>query len=162
MLFRSEMVEALGYRIRRLFVGVFVAGSALAGLGGVMWGLYQQSVRRSGWLVRRISLRDFSGSSSTSTPAVRSSGRMSSKIRPLESASVITVMLSKKRDAEKPMGDSVVPSCQVQAAGPALPDCRRAAPSGGSVVREAASLGAHAFTRSMSAPMPRNLASIWS
>lgn len=39
-----EMVEALGYRIRRLFVGVFVAGSALAGLGGVMWGLYQQNV----------------------------------------------------------------------------------------------------------------------
>ena len=39
-----EMVEALGYRIRRLFVGVFVAGSALAGLGGVMWGLYQQIV----------------------------------------------------------------------------------------------------------------------
>ncbi|UUX95810.1 branched-chain amino acid ABC transporter permease [Aquabacterium sp. J223] len=39
-----EMVESLGYRIRRLFVGVFAAGSALAGLGGVMWGLYQQSV----------------------------------------------------------------------------------------------------------------------
>jgi branched-chain amino acid transport system permease protein len=39
-----EMVEAMGYRIRRLFVGVFVVGSALAGLGGVMWGLYQQSV----------------------------------------------------------------------------------------------------------------------
>jgi len=39
-----EMVEALGYRIRRLFIGVFVMGSALAGLGGVMWGLYQQSV----------------------------------------------------------------------------------------------------------------------
>ena len=39
-----EMVESLGYRIRRLFVGVFVAGSALAGLGGVMWGLYQQSL----------------------------------------------------------------------------------------------------------------------
>jgi len=39
-----EMVEALGYRVRRLFVGVFVAGSALAGLGGVLWGLYQQSV----------------------------------------------------------------------------------------------------------------------
>jgi branched-chain amino acid transport system permease protein len=38
------MVESLGYRIRRLFVGVFVAGSALAGLGGVMWGLYQQAV----------------------------------------------------------------------------------------------------------------------
>jgi branched-chain amino acid transport system permease protein len=39
-----EMVESLGYRIQRLFVGVFVAGSALAGLGGVMWGLYQQTV----------------------------------------------------------------------------------------------------------------------
>jgi branched-chain amino acid transport system permease protein len=38
------MVESLGYRIRRLFVGVFVTGSALAGLGGVLWGLYQQSV----------------------------------------------------------------------------------------------------------------------
>ncbi|WP_422010841.1 branched-chain amino acid ABC transporter permease [Roseateles sp.] len=39
-----EMVEALGYRIRRLFVGVFVAGAALAGLGGVLWGLVQQGV----------------------------------------------------------------------------------------------------------------------
>ena len=39
-----EMVESLGYRIRRLFVGVFVVGSALAGLGGVMWGMYQQNV----------------------------------------------------------------------------------------------------------------------
>jgi branched-chain amino acid transport system permease protein len=39
-----EMVEALGYRIRRLFLGVFVTGSALAGLGGVMWGLYQESI----------------------------------------------------------------------------------------------------------------------
>jgi len=40
----KEMVESLGYRIRRLFIGVFVMGSALAGLGGVMWGLYQQTV----------------------------------------------------------------------------------------------------------------------
>ena len=39
-----EMVEALGYRIRRLFVAVFVAGSALAGLGGVMWAMYQESL----------------------------------------------------------------------------------------------------------------------
>jgi branched-chain amino acid transport system permease protein len=39
-----EMVEAMGYRIRRLFVGVFVAGSALAGFGGALWGMYQQSV----------------------------------------------------------------------------------------------------------------------
>ena len=40
----TEMVESLGYRIRRLFVGVFVSGSALAGLGGVMWAMYQESV----------------------------------------------------------------------------------------------------------------------
>ena len=39
-----EMVEALGYRIRRLFVGVFVAGCGLAGLGGVLWGMYQQTI----------------------------------------------------------------------------------------------------------------------
>lgn len=36
-----EMVEALGYRIGRLFIAVFAAGSALAGLGGVMWGMYK-------------------------------------------------------------------------------------------------------------------------
>jgi branched-chain amino acid transport system permease protein len=40
----QEMVEALGYRIRSLFVGVFVAGSALAGLGGVMWALYRETL----------------------------------------------------------------------------------------------------------------------
>lgn len=40
----GEMVEALGYRVRRLFVLVFVAGSALAGLGGVMWGLYDEII----------------------------------------------------------------------------------------------------------------------
>ena len=40
----TEMVESLGYRIRRLFVGVFIAGSSLAGLGGVMWAMYQESV----------------------------------------------------------------------------------------------------------------------
>jgi branched-chain amino acid transport system permease protein len=39
-----EMVEALGYRIRQLFVGVFVAGSALAGLGGTMWALYRETL----------------------------------------------------------------------------------------------------------------------
>ena len=39
-----EMVEALGYRIRRLFVLVFVAGTALAGIGGVMWATYQELV----------------------------------------------------------------------------------------------------------------------
>jgi branched-chain amino acid transport system permease protein len=40
-----EMVEALGYRIDRLFVGVFMAASALAGIGGVLWGLYQSQAR---------------------------------------------------------------------------------------------------------------------
>ena len=40
----KEMVEAMGYRIRRLFVGVFAAGSALAGLGGCLWGMNQQIV----------------------------------------------------------------------------------------------------------------------
>jgi branched-chain amino acid transport system permease protein len=42
-----EMVEALGYRIDRLFIGVFMAGSALAGLGGVMWALYREQVHAS-------------------------------------------------------------------------------------------------------------------
>lgn len=42
-----EMVEALGYRIKRLFVAVFVAGSSLAGLGGVMWGFYREALTPS-------------------------------------------------------------------------------------------------------------------
>src|SRR3569832_1003454 len=41
------MVEARGDRIRRLFLGVFVTGSALAGLGGVMWALYREQVHAS-------------------------------------------------------------------------------------------------------------------
>ncbi|WP_424627126.1 branched-chain amino acid ABC transporter permease [Bradyrhizobium sp. SYSU BS000235] len=43
----GEMVEALGYRIKRLFLGVFMAGSALAGLGGIMWALYREEVHAS-------------------------------------------------------------------------------------------------------------------
>ena len=34
----------MGYNITRVFVGVFIAGSALAGLGGVMWALYQEVI----------------------------------------------------------------------------------------------------------------------
>lgn len=39
-----EMVQAMGYRLGLVFVLVFAAGSALAGMGGVMWGLYQEVV----------------------------------------------------------------------------------------------------------------------
>jgi branched-chain amino acid transport system permease protein len=37
-----EMVEALGYRIRTVFLLVFIAGAAMAGLGGAMWGFYRE------------------------------------------------------------------------------------------------------------------------
>jgi len=40
----QEMVENLGYRIKLLFIAVFMAGSALAAVGGVMWGLYDQLI----------------------------------------------------------------------------------------------------------------------
>ncbi|WP_421854308.1 branched-chain amino acid ABC transporter permease [Oricola sp.] len=36
-----EMVEALGFRIERLFIAVFMIGSALAAMGGAMWAGYQ-------------------------------------------------------------------------------------------------------------------------
>jgi branched-chain amino acid transport system permease protein len=36
-----EMVETLGFRIDRLFISVFMAGSALAAMGGAMWAGYQ-------------------------------------------------------------------------------------------------------------------------
>jgi branched-chain amino acid transport system permease protein len=39
-----EMIRALGYPIRRVFILVFAAGSSLAALGGMLWGLYQQMV----------------------------------------------------------------------------------------------------------------------
>src|SRR5262252_10645504 len=50
------------------------------------------SSRRSRRLVRSTSLREPSGSSSARTPALASSGSVSSKIRPFERASVITAM----------------------------------------------------------------------
>ena len=39
-----EMVEALGFKIDRLFIGVFMLGSALAALGGAMWAGYQSLI----------------------------------------------------------------------------------------------------------------------
>ncbi len=42
-----EMLEAMGDRTRHLFVGVFVVGAMLAGLGGVLWGLYLQNFTAS-------------------------------------------------------------------------------------------------------------------
>ncbi len=36
-----EMVEALGFKVDRLFVAVFMVGSALAAMGGAMWAGYQ-------------------------------------------------------------------------------------------------------------------------
>jgi branched-chain amino acid transport system permease protein len=36
-----EMVESLGFNINRLFIGVFMLGSALAALGGAMWAGYE-------------------------------------------------------------------------------------------------------------------------
>src|SRR5215471_5472109 len=50
------------------------------------------SSRRSRRLVRSTSLREPSGSSSARTPALASSGSVSSKMRPFERASVITAM----------------------------------------------------------------------
>jgi branched-chain amino acid transport system permease protein len=40
-----EMIQVMGYNIHRYFTAVFAAGSALAALGGLMWALFQQSVR---------------------------------------------------------------------------------------------------------------------
>lgn len=39
-----EAVESLGYEVKYLFVGVFAAGSALAGLGGALWSIYQEVI----------------------------------------------------------------------------------------------------------------------
>ncbi|HLF50249.1 MAG TPA: branched-chain amino acid ABC transporter permease [Methylomirabilota bacterium] len=41
----NEMVQVMGHNIYRYFTGVFAAGSALAGAGGLMWALFSQSVR---------------------------------------------------------------------------------------------------------------------
>ena len=41
----GEMVQVMGHNISRYFTGVFAAGSALAGVGGLMWAIFSQSVR---------------------------------------------------------------------------------------------------------------------
>jgi branched-chain amino acid transport system permease protein len=41
----GEMVQVMGHNIHRYFTGVFAAGSALAGVGGLMWAVWSQSVR---------------------------------------------------------------------------------------------------------------------
>jgi len=43
----NEMVQVMGHDIRRYFTAVFAAGSGLAGVGGLMWGMFSQSVRPS-------------------------------------------------------------------------------------------------------------------
>ena len=40
----KEVVEVMGYNIQRIFTGVFVAGAALAALGGAMWSIYKQQI----------------------------------------------------------------------------------------------------------------------
>lgn len=40
----KQMVEVLGYKMGRIFLFVFIAGCALAGLGGVLWALYQETI----------------------------------------------------------------------------------------------------------------------
>ena len=42
-----EMVQVMGHDIHRYFTAVFAAGSGLAGLGGLMWGMFGQSIRPS-------------------------------------------------------------------------------------------------------------------
>ena len=43
----NEMVQVMGHDIHRYFTAVFAAGSGLAGLGGLMWGMFGQSIRPS-------------------------------------------------------------------------------------------------------------------
>jgi len=39
-----EMVEAMGYKIKFLFVAVFAVAAMLAAIGGLLWGIYQDAV----------------------------------------------------------------------------------------------------------------------
>jgi branched-chain amino acid transport system permease protein len=40
----GEMIQVMGHNIYRYFTGIFAAGSALAGIGGLMWAIFSQSV----------------------------------------------------------------------------------------------------------------------
>ena len=40
----KEVVETLGYNIRRIFTGVFCAGAALAAVGGTMWSIFKEQI----------------------------------------------------------------------------------------------------------------------
>lgn len=39
-----EVVQTLGYDIGRIFTGVFMAGAALAAMGGTMWGIFREQI----------------------------------------------------------------------------------------------------------------------
>ncbi|MFH1036043.1 MAG: branched-chain amino acid ABC transporter permease [Pseudomonadota bacterium] len=39
-----EVVQTLGYNIDRIFTGVFMAGAALAAVGGSMWGIFREQI----------------------------------------------------------------------------------------------------------------------
>ncbi len=39
-----EVVQTLGYNINRIFTGVFMAGAALAAMGGSMWGMFREQI----------------------------------------------------------------------------------------------------------------------
>ena len=39
-----EVVQTLGYNINRIFTGVFMAGAALAAMGGAMWGIFREQI----------------------------------------------------------------------------------------------------------------------
>jgi branched-chain amino acid transport system permease protein len=41
----GEMVQVMGHNLSRYFTGVFAAGAGLAGVGGLMWAMFSQSVR---------------------------------------------------------------------------------------------------------------------
>jgi len=39
-----EIVQAIGYNINRIFTGVFMAGAALAAVGGTMWAIFKEQI----------------------------------------------------------------------------------------------------------------------